>query len=116
MTTLREAQVRLAGRMFDTQAIAVTYKRGVLTASVMAMVGRTQYEVITEESIAARHDSRDYLILRSSLNAFGEPQPGDYIVEGSYTGEVNNLGTQPAWHWSDADTRTVYRIHTKDVS
>jgi hypothetical protein len=106
------------------QAIAgvsggVTYRRGatVLTG-VPAVVGRTAFSSNQLEGPRVEWGDRDYLIAAADLAAIGEPAEGDE-VEQTIGGvpvvfKVLPPGTgEPAWRWSDGETRVTYRLHCK---
>lgn len=101
--------------------VTVTYARGVTTARVPVVVGRTVFARNGVSGAAIEFGERDYIIAREDLVLGGvavEPREGDRLTEviGGLTvvfEVVPPLG-EPAWRWSDP-TRTAYRIHVKEV-
>jgi hypothetical protein len=97
----------------------VLYRRGVQEATVPATIGRTVFRLDLGPGVVERIEARDYLIGAGHLAAFGQPRPGDRIVEDQggqrHTAEVMAPGGEPPWRWSDPDRR-IYRIHTKHLT
>ena len=91
----------------------VVYRRGPISMSMRATVGRTEFELADESGILQRVESRDFLIRTQDLT-LGHPQSGDVIVEDGLAFEVNGPGGGPAWRYSDPN-RATYRIHTKSI-
>ena len=94
------------------------YRRGTEERRVRATIGRTVFRLDLGHGITERIEARDYIITARKLRAFGDPKPGDQIIETKrgkrYTAEVMAPGGEPAWRWADADRR-AYRIHTKHL-
>lgn len=123
MSLLTSGQAALITRQ---QAAAVsgntlTYRRGNTTVDLTnkAWTGRTVFASNLEGGARIEFGDRDYLIPVANLTALGEPTTGDRISEtiGSTvcTFEVMTPDTgEPSWRYSD-QTRTVYRVHTKQV-
>lgn len=102
---------------------AVSFVRGVLSVSVLATVGRTVFDVEREFGVVESVESRDFLVLATTLVLGGNlvtPQPGDRILEtmgaSVFTYEVSHpIGSETPWRFSDQNRETI-RIHTKLVS
>lgn len=101
--------------------VDVTYARGAQTLDVTAVVGRTAYAQTAPSPGGASlvYGDRDYLILAADLT-LGEPAEGDRVtetIEGvACVFECMKPDTgEPAYRYSDA-TRTVWRIHVKQVA
>ena len=99
----------------------MVYRRDGQEISVLAEVGRTQFQVQQEVGALLDADSRDYLISVSDLVLDGdqvEPTDGDLIVEtvggATRTFRVSSLGDEPCFVWDDGFADR-FRIHTKLV-
>jgi hypothetical protein len=99
----------------------VSYQRGALSATLLATIGRTVFELQDAKGFIQKTESRDYLITTSDLVLAGQtvlPERGDKIVETvgnqTFTYEVLAPGREPVWRFSDP-FRTQLRIHTKHV-
>jgi len=111
----------LDSRRTSAASHLVTYMRDVDSVSILATVGRSEFQVIDAAGAAERIESRDYLVLAVSLvldSVTVKPEPGDRVVEvdgaTTRTYEVMRPGSEPCWRWSDPFNRTL-RIHTKLV-
>lgn len=100
----------------------ITYQRGAESVTLLATIGRTDFEQLDEFGVLHRAQARDFLVLSADLVLGGAttlPQAGDRIreTEGdvTYVHEVMAPGGQPPWRYSDAFRRTL-RIHSKLVS
>lgn len=123
MTLIDRGQAALNARMKAAAGRTVTYTRGVSSASVTAWVGRTD-QPAAQDQYGARQEwaDRDYLLAVADLTAagFGSPQAGDRITETiagtavTFELVVPAGANDQAWRYSD-QTRTVYRLHTKQV-
>jgi hypothetical protein len=86
-----------------------------------AWVGRTVFSRRdpAQRGPSVEYGDRDYLIPAAELP--GEPARGDRVTERigewlvTFECMVPSLEGEPAWRWSDP-ARTVYRVHTKEVS
>lgn len=119
MSTLFElAQDWLPDMVQLAAAASVTYARGVTTATVTAVVGRTVFASNVEGGARVEFGDRDYLITVADLvaanAAWTEPAIGDRITDAD--GKIFEVVTpdtgEPAWRYSDPQ-HTVWRIHTK---
>ena len=95
----------------------ITYVAGATTATVLATIGRTEFEVVGEGGVMERTESRDFIVATADLSA--APARGDQIRE--TVGATVHLfevmapvQSAPPWRWADA-SRTAYRIHTRLV-
>ncbi len=100
----------------------VTYQRGAQSVTLLATIGRTEFEQVDEYGVVSRAQSRDFLLRTADLVLGGStvlPQAGDRIRETddgvTFVHEVMAPAGQPPWRYSDAFRRTL-RIHTKLVS
>lgn len=100
---------------------AITYKRGVNSVSLTAVIGTSGFDQVDAMGIVERIESRDYFIEAAKLiidSALILPGIGDSILETvdgvTYTYEVMTLDGQPAWRYSDP-YRDKLRIHTKQI-
>ncbi|KAA0220476.1 MAG: hypothetical protein KJ057_12930 [Phycisphaerae bacterium] len=100
----------------------VTYQRGAESVTLLATIGKSDFEQLDEFGVVHRAQSRDFLIRAQDLVISGtstSPQAGDSIRETeagvTYVHEVMSPAGQPPWRYSDAFRRTL-RIHTKLVS
>ena len=100
----------------------IAYVTGATTVTVLASIGKTEFEVVGEGSVGGgvmeRFESRDFLVATADL--LNAPARGDQIREtlGStvFVFEVMApVQSAPPWRWADAQ-RTAYRIHTRLVS
>ena len=97
----------------------IAYVAGATTTTVLATIGRTEFEVVGEGGVMERTESRDFIIATAGMPGAQAPSRGDQIREtvGAtvYLFEVMApVQSAPAWRWADA-SRTAYRIHTRLV-
>ena len=99
----------------------IAYVTGATTVTVLASIGKTEFEVVGEGSVGGgvmeRFESRDFLVATADL--LNAPARGDQLREtlGStvFVFEVMApVQSAPPWRWADAQ-RTAYRIHTRLV-
>ncbi len=102
-------------------ASVVSYRRGSLSAQVLATIGKTTFEVDDGYGILVRHESRDFLILAADLVFDVQavlPERGDRLEERQgeklFVYEVTAPGKEPCWRYSDAFRMTL-RVHTQQV-
>lgn len=110
---LKRAAARLDARRTACASSAVEYWRGgVFVSDVDATPGATSVEAQDEGGFTVMVESSDFIVLAADLEIV--PAVGDVIVFDGRKFEVNNLGRDKCWRWSDR-YNTSYRIHTKDV-
>jgi hypothetical protein len=84
------------------------------TATVAAVVGRSEFELLQDGTVSQRVVSRDFIVEAGDLTR--QPRRGDVVRE-EIDGRVELFelaahGTEPEWRWADS-SRTSYRVHTK---
>lgn len=91
---------------------SVTYARpGGASATVTAVIGRTEFWGGDAGETHDRFEQRDFLILASDLATFTEPADGDTITDAAGEWVLDSPGGRPRpYDWADA-ARTVYRLH-----
>lgn len=105
-------------------SVAITYRRGSLSATGTAVIGRNSFEEMDDGGqISVKIDGLE-LIVDREFPDFGdgwrEPQSGDTIEFVDPRGVTRKLevlpplGTDPAWRFTDG-TQARIRIHTKFV-
>lgn len=112
---------KLHSRMECNASETVVYERpGVGFVEVLAVIGRTEYEVETGGGFMDRMIRNDYIIRRSLLviNGFQiVPERNDVIYQTLDDGTVYKgwvLGEDDIPHYAEADGFGVaYRVHTK---
>ncbi len=104
-----------------SMAREVVYSRGSASVTLLATIGRTEFEQTDQYGVVHRIESRDYLVTAEDLVLDGQlttPKAGDQIREsdGAATRVYAVLapGDEPPWRWSDP-YRVTLRIHTKAV-
>ena len=111
------AQIWMSNRKFTDDGVAVTYARGATSISTTAVQGRTMWDAIGDVGPIIRVETPDFFVKVSSIIALGEPEAGDRITEGSRVFEVMApSGGGAVWQWANSPNRSVYRIHTKQVT
>lgn len=104
---------------------AVTYSRKVhattYTVSLTARPAAGTAAVAAESGLAVVSAERDWLVEAADLvlnGAATTPHKGDRITDADGTAwELTPVvAGEPAWRFSDPQTRTLYRVHTKRVS
>ncbi len=99
----------------------VTYRRGLVTCDLTAVVGRSEFESQGDYGVVTKVESRDYLVAVADLRLDDQqiyPMSGDRIEERfgetlvAY--EVMAFGNEPCYRYSDPG-RTTLRIHTKQI-
>ena len=108
----------LADQRRESLSRDIEYATPSTTATVLASIGRTDFEVVNEGGIVERTESRDFIVATSDLVGV-PPQRGDQIRETTPIGVMlfevmAPIATAPVWRWADA-SRTAYRIHTRLV-
>ncbi len=100
----------------------VIYSRGTAWAVITALAGRTDYEEETADGGLVRHQARDWIVKTADLVLASVevlPQEGDMIAEivgdKTATYRVLNVGGEGCYRYCDP-TRTLLRVHTKQVS
>lgn len=125
MQLLNDMPGWLNGMLGQAAGVAVTYTRGataidITAASGQATVGRTAFASNRTGGARIEWGDRDYFIAAAAIAALGEPAEGDKVtetingVECVFKVLLPNTG-EPAWRWSDGETRTTYRLHVKQV-
>ena len=109
----------LAGQRKAHLSKEIAYVAGATTATVLATIGRTEFEVVGEGGVMERTESRDFIVATADMPGAQSPARGDQIRE--TVGATVHLfevmapvQSAPAWRWADA-SRTAYRIHTRLV-
>lgn len=91
----------------------VTYRRGVLSATINATLGNSAFEQQADDGSVMRFESRDYILSTPTISAaIGLPQVGDYIDDGDIRYEVLPVSTLQSYKYLDP-FRLGLRIHTK---
>ena len=100
---------------------AIVYRRGNETVSLVAVIGRTLFEVDDGFGILTNVESRDFLVRAADLVLDLSPtlpERGDRIEETvgttTFVYEVMAPGKEPHVRYSDPYRKTL-RIHTKQV-
>lgn len=117
-TTLDRSQTALIRSMKAARGLALAYTQGVTTVSVTGWPGNTGISLLSriqaEPSSGSQTSNADFMVVASELGL--TPKIGDTIattINGSsldYVVVPVDPGN-PAWKWSDEQTRQVYRIH-----
>lgn len=105
--------------MREVNSVDVTYRRKDRTAGPLAA---TVYEPTAEESIlfgvGLDVRRRDYIIdlalLAGAGNPFGVPQKGDEISEGELVCQVQPMGLEPCFRYTN-NRRNEVRVHTNII-
>ena len=108
----------LATTLVAHAARPVVYRRGGLSTTISAIVGRRQPRV---EAIAGdvrvETSERDYLVRAADLRLAGvqvQPARGDYILDNNERWELTGTGESPGWETSDP-YGVLLRISTRRV-
>jgi hypothetical protein len=115
---LAKSSAWLEGMRTTHLSRTITYRRGVLSLTVAASVGRTVFELDDGNGAVIRTESRDYLILTGSLILGGVqvlPERGDLIDDGAIQCEVMVPGAEDCWRYSDPHRQSL-RVHTKALN
>ncbi len=107
----------LAARLAASASVTVGYRRGANTSTLVATIGRSTFEAVSQSGVPEAWESRDYVVQTAQL-PYGEPQRGDLVVE-TVDGverlyQVASPRGVPVFHWGDAFQATI-RIHTKQL-
>jgi len=84
--------------------------RGAAPVECDAVVGRTVFRQDSPNGTAIRTETRDFLFGADALGV--EPRRGDRIAWGGRVWEVQGVGGEPVWRWSDPQHRAL-RVHAK---
>ena len=109
----------LAGRLKSHVSQSITYRRGILSRSLLATIGSTAFELTDHEQRLTRVESRDYLVTAADLLLGGKvelPKRGD-LIEETINGVVHLYqvlapGGEDVYSFSDRYNTTL-RVHTK---
>lgn len=100
----------------------ITYRRGETSDSLVAIPADTIVEETNEEGITVKLKVRDYLILRSDLEAIlgvGETPERDDTIDETVAGYVRTFDVlevgRECWRWWDKSMQVI-RVHTVEVS
>lgn len=105
----RDALVR--DELIANASESVVYARGATTATVSAVIGRTDEWGADSGATHDRYESRDFLVKVSALTAFTLPADGDTITDSVGEWVLDSPGGKPhPFDYSDA-ARSVYRLH-----
>lgn len=77
-----------------------------------AVVGKTVFSQTAPGGTAIRTETRDFLFAADGFEI--EPRRGDKIAWDGRTWEVQGVGGEPVWRWSDPQHKQL-RVHTKLV-
>lgn len=107
----------LSDQLKQAAGRAVEYSRNGNDATIIATIGRSQFESANQSGVIENWESRDYLLSAGDL-PFGEPLRGDQLLE-EINGEllvfeVSAPRGVPVFHFGDA-FRSIVRIHTKAI-
>jgi len=115
---LAESAAWLDGMRREHMSHTAAYSRGSVTNPVFASTTKSEFEVVSDQGVVERWESRDFVISLGDL-PFGMPARGDVITEtlGETTIRYAVMSPRgiPLWHWADA-YRTAVRVHTKMVA
>lgn len=99
----------------------IVYERGVDSVTLLATIGRTEFEQSDEQGLISRIESRDFVMQRADLVLGGNPvlpKAGDIIKETvgttTYVYEVMAPGGEPPFRYADP-YRYSLRVHTKYI-
>ena len=115
---LADAAAWLDGMRREHMSHHAAYSRGGVTVPVAVSVTKSEFEVVSEQGVVERWESRDFVISLDEF-PFEEPARGDVISE-TLGGRTVNYAVMsprgvPLWHFADA-YRTAIRVHTKLVA
>jgi hypothetical protein len=115
---LADAAAWLTGMRQEHMSHTATYCRGGVAVPVGVTVDRSVWEVVSEQGVVERWESRDFVISTAEF-PFEEPARGDVISE-TLGGKTVNYAVMsprgmPLWHPADA-YRTAIKVHTKMVA
>lgn len=114
----------LADQQAAHAAHNVMYKRGAQSATLVAMAGRSEWELPDAGGPVMRAETRDFVIRVADLRLDGSavtPQRGDLIDEpiGSVTVTFEVIAPggmdEPPWRFTD-EYGYAFRIHTKRIA
>lgn len=120
MSLIPDALAHLQESIAAAAGQAVTYIAGTSETAIDvedAIQGRTIYEADDGTGHKVRAQVTDWLIAPSRLSideVLHVPEPGDRIVHGDRTYEVQKLGTEDCWRWS-GPSKDRMRIHTREI-
>lgn len=113
----------LSGVMQAHAAKSIAYRRGTSSVTISnATVGRTEFEIVDQNQMLVKVESRDYIFSASQLviaSATVLPEQGDLIDEvvGAETWTFEVMAPAPRsapWRYSDPYHQRL-RVHTKLV-
>lgn len=105
----------LRGDLAKVASDAVVYTpsaAGSAQIATRAVVGKTVFAQTAPSGTSVRTETRDFLFDADALSV--EPKRGDRIAWGGRTWEVQGVGGEPVWRWSDPQHRAL-RVHAKLV-
>lgn len=116
----------LAAQLQAHASQPVTYRRGTgeeaVEVAIDATIGRSEFELTTDDGIVERVETRDFLFPTADLvlaETATVPQRGDKIIEtigdATLTYEVLPHQNLPAFRYSD-EFRVMLRVHTKLIN
>lgn len=100
----------------------ITYTRGETSGTAVAVPADTIIEETSEDGFTIKTKVRDYLILRSDLEAIlgdGETPQRDDTIDETVAGYVRTFDVlevgREVWRWWDKSMQVI-RVHTVEVS
>lgn len=113
----------LPAKVEQAAAVSLTLSRGSqVTTGVTAVVGQVAFRMDADGGQRVQVGDRDYLVRAEEYLIGGEavtPRIGDRYQEdgASDVWELQDPENgEPAWRYSDGETRLVYRLHVKRVT
>ena len=112
MNMLKKGSVFLNTKMSNSATEPVEYITGNIRRPCRAVLGHTSYEVLGEDGVLLKLESRDFIIHTDFL--ISKPKRGDIIKYNNETYEVMSIPGLDVFRFSDT-FKKKYRIHTKLV-
>lgn len=119
---LKTGAVWLAGQLKDHASETVTYKRGVNSVSVQAVIAESLAETVIGDQVLVQIKLRDFIILAADLVLIGSPivpEQNDQIIMTigieTVTYSVFKMPGEKQYREWDRFGNS-YRIHTKETS
>lgn len=115
MTNIFESGIQsLIGILQSTAGTPATYNTGSATFTItVAMATSSKNDISTKDELHLVADERDFIVAKSELPTV-TPEPRHTITVNGQTWQVNKLGNETCWRYSDP-FNALMRIHTRKL-
>ncbi|OHB51756.1 MAG: hypothetical protein A2Y12_01340 [Planctomycetes bacterium GWF2_42_9] len=119
MTNLMKKGVELIAKTLKEYASdEITYVRGESSVKLLAIFSKTPVTIESDLGVQISAEITDFLLFAEDLILDGSlttPQHGDKVITDRAVYEVNHLGSESCWRYSDPYGKHI-RLHCKEIA